>query len=55
MFLSTGEANVLQQFEVNEGRKKVNVAGCRCTKGSLKKSGLFKLMRGNEVVHTGEG
>ncbi|XP_012254880.2 translation initiation factor IF-2, mitochondrial [Athalia rosae] len=48
-----GEANVLQQFEVSEGRRKVPVAGSRCVKGVLKKSAMFKLVRGDEVVHTG--
>lgn len=47
-----GEANVLQQFEVTDGKRKVYVAGCRCVKGVLKKSGMFKLVRGNEVLHT---
>ncbi|GLH05257.1 Translation factor GUF1 homolog, mitochondrial [Gryllus bimaculatus] len=45
-----GEANVLQQFEVNEGRHKVPVAGCRCTKGVLKKSAFFRLVRGEETL-----
>lgn len=48
-----GEANVLQQFIITEGKKKIPVAGCRCTKGVLKKSGLYRLIRGNEVIHEG--
>ncbi|KAK9880591.1 hypothetical protein WA026_011831 [Henosepilachna vigintioctopunctata] len=48
-----GEAVVLQQFEINEGRKKVPVAGCRCVKGVLKKSGMFKLIRNKEVIFQG--
>ncbi|KAK7874382.1 hypothetical protein R5R35_007843 [Gryllus longicercus] len=48
-----GEANVLQQFEVNEGRHKVPVAGCRCTKGVLKKSAFFRLVRGEETLFEG--
>ena len=51
---STGEANVLQMFEVTEGKKKLPVAGCRCTKGVLKKSGRYRLVRGQHVVHEGE-
>lgn len=48
-----GEANVLQQFLINEGKKKVPVAGCRCTKGILKRNALYKLIRENEVIHEG--
>lgn len=48
-----GEANVLQQFFITEGRKEVPVAGCRCTKGVLKKAHKFRLMRNNEVVYDG--
>jgi translation initiation factor IF-2 len=46
-----GQANVLQMFQVTEGRKDVAVLGCRCTKGTLKKSLKFKLMRNDEVLH----
>ncbi|XP_023709849.1 translation initiation factor IF-2, mitochondrial isoform X2 [Cryptotermes secundus] len=48
-----GEANVLQDFEVTEGKKKVHVAGCRCTKGILKKTGKYRLHRGQEVIYDG--
>lgn len=48
-----GEAAVLQQFDVNEGRRKIPVAGCRCTKGSLKRSAFYRLIRNEEVVHDG--
>jgi translation initiation factor IF-2 len=48
-----GEATVLQQFEINQGRKKVPVAGCRCTKGMLRKSAMYKVVRNQQVVHTG--
>ena len=48
-----GEADVLKEFEINEGRKKVKVAGCRCIKGVLKKSGLYKLVRNGEVLFRG--
>jgi hypothetical protein len=49
----SGEANVLQDFEVTEGKKKVHVAGCRCTKGILYKTGKYRLHRGQEVVYDG--
>jgi len=48
-----GEANVLQNFLINEGRKEVPVAGCRCTKGVLKKAQKFRLLRDGEVVYNG--
>ncbi|KAH8295405.1 hypothetical protein KR018_010896, partial [Drosophila ironensis] len=48
-----GEANVLQQFLINEGRKEVPVAGCRCTKGVLKKAQKFRLLRDGETVYEG--
>jgi translation initiation factor IF-2 len=51
--VSTGEANVLAQFTVTEGKRKVIVAGCRCVKGILQKKNQFKLMRNGEVLHTG--
>ncbi|KAH8417452.1 hypothetical protein KR222_000252, partial [Zaprionus bogoriensis] len=48
-----GEANVLQSFLINEGRKEVPVAGCRCTKGVLKKSQRFRLLRNGEIIYDG--
>ncbi|KAJ8942704.1 hypothetical protein NQ318_023436, partial [Aromia moschata] len=48
----SGEATVLQQFEISQGNKKIPVAGCRCIKGSLKRSGFFKVVRNGEVIHT---
>uniref|UniRef100_A0A182J657 Uncharacterized protein n=1 Tax=Anopheles atroparvus TaxID=41427 RepID=A0A182J657_ANOAO len=45
-----GEANVLQLFDINEGRRKVTVLGCRCTKGLLKKSYKFKVKRNGELL-----
>lgn len=47
---TVGEANVLQLFDINEGRKSVTVLGCRCTKGMLKKAMRFRLVRNGEVV-----
>lgn len=49
-----GEANVLQQFFINEGRKEVPVAGCRCTKGVLKKAHKFRLIRDDEILYEGK-
>lgn len=49
-----GEANVLQQFMVSEGKKKVPVAGCRCTKGNLARSALYRVIRGQQVVYEGK-
>ncbi|XP_017776839.1 PREDICTED: translation initiation factor IF-2, mitochondrial isoform X2 [Nicrophorus vespilloides] len=48
-----GEATVLQQFDINEGRKKVPVAGSRCIKGVLKRSAKFKLVRNEETLFDG--
>ncbi|XP_053945977.1 translation initiation factor IF-2, mitochondrial [Anastrepha ludens] len=48
-----GEANVLQQFTISEGRKEVPVAGCRCVKGVLKKAHKFRLVRDGEVIYDG--
>ncbi|XP_018575575.1 translation initiation factor IF-2, mitochondrial [Anoplophora glabripennis] len=48
-----GEAVVLQQFEITQGRKKNPVAGCRCVKGSLKRTAMYKIIRNGEVIHTG--
>ena len=50
----TGEATVLQKFDINEKNKKVSVAGCRCVKGVLLKSGLYHIVRGNENIFTGK-
>ncbi|XP_018360625.1 PREDICTED: translation initiation factor IF-2, mitochondrial isoform X2 [Trachymyrmex cornetzi] len=49
-----GEANVLQEFEITDKKKKVKVAGCRCTKGNLKKNAMYRLMREQEVLFTGK-
>lgn len=48
-----GEATVLQQFDINEGRRKVPVAGCRCVRGLLKRSAMFRLVRNMETVFEG--
>ncbi|XP_076659263.1 mitochondrial translation initiation factor 2 [Halictus rubicundus] len=48
-----GEASVLQEFQINEKKKKVKVAGCRCTKGVLEKSEMYHVIRKNEIIYTG--
>ena len=45
-----GEANVLQVFNVTEGKKKIPVAGSRCVKGVLRKDGMFRLVRGEDEI-----
>lgn len=54
IFPSTGEANVLQIFDITEGKKEVTVLGCRCTKGVLKKNLFYKLRRNDEIVYEGK-
>ncbi|TGZ53879.1 mitochondrial translation initiation factor 2 isoform X1 [Temnothorax longispinosus] len=49
-----GEANVLQEFEITDKKKKIKVAGCRCVKGVLKKDAMYRLMRGQEILYTGK-
>lgn len=49
----TGTANVLEIFKINDKRKKLMVLGCRCTRGMLKKSHQFKLLRNGEVLYDG--
>ncbi|XP_070179262.1 translation initiation factor IF-2, mitochondrial-like [Littorina saxatilis] len=51
---AVGEAKVLQVFYVTEGRSKVCVAGCRCTKGMLSKKKNFKVLRHGEIIYQGE-
>ncbi|XP_049877575.1 translation initiation factor IF-2, mitochondrial isoform X2 [Pectinophora gossypiella] len=49
-----GEANVLQQFSVSEGKKRVPVAGCRCVKGSLQRNARYRLIRNGQVIYDGK-
>lgn len=49
-----GEANILQQFRINEGKKKATVAGCRCVKGELLKNALYRIVRADEVIFEGK-
>ncbi|KAG8180805.1 hypothetical protein JTE90_008590 [Oedothorax gibbosus] len=48
-----GEATVLQEFKINEGKNKIPVAGCKCTKGILKKNAQCKVIRSDKVVYNG--
>ncbi|XP_077537137.1 mitochondrial translation initiation factor 2 [Haemaphysalis longicornis] len=48
-----GEALVQQEFLINEGRKKIPVAGCKCTKGTLRKNALYKVVRDEQTIHSG--
>ncbi|XP_059478002.1 translation initiation factor IF-2, mitochondrial [Neocloeon triangulifer] len=50
---SVGEANVLQFFEITDGKKKVGVAGSRCIKGMLKKSTPARVIRNGEIIYEG--
>ncbi|CAK9822420.1 Translation initiation factor IF-2, mitochondrial [Anthophora retusa] len=49
-----GEAEVLQNIEITDKKKKVNVAGCRCIKGVLLKSDMYHVVRKNETIYTGK-
>ncbi|KAF5295195.1 hypothetical protein FQA39_LY13200 [Lamprigera yunnana] len=46
-----GEAKVLQEFFINEGRTKIPVAGCRCEKGVLKRGSLYRVLRNDKTIH----
>ncbi|XP_065565692.1 translation initiation factor IF-2, mitochondrial-like isoform X3 [Artemia franciscana] len=49
-----GQADVIQEFVITEGKKKIPVAGCRCTKGILKKDAQYRLKRGEEYIFDGK-
>lgn len=47
-----GQASVIQEFVITETKKKkTHVAGCRCSRGLLKKDSLYKLKRNNELIY----
>ncbi|XP_069956941.1 translation initiation factor IF-2, mitochondrial [Cherax quadricarinatus] len=48
-----GEANVIEEFLITERKKKVPVAGCRCVRGVLKKEALYRVIRGQDIIHEG--
>lgn len=45
---------MLQEFEITEKKKKLKVAGCRCTKGILKKDAVYRMIRGQETIYIGK-
>ncbi|VDP42933.1 unnamed protein product [Soboliphyme baturini] len=48
-----GEGVVLKEFLITEKGKKLPVAGCRVTKGTLKKKCFIKFLRNGEVFYNG--
>lgn len=48
-----GQAVVLQGFIINEKKKKIHVAGCRCNRGPLRNNHFYKLKRNNEMLQDG--
>lgn len=50
---NAGEANVQAEFTITDGRRKLIVAGCRCTKGLLQKKNRFRLVRNGEILIDG--
>ena len=53
-FAWSGEADVLQTFMIDEGKRQMPVAGCRCRSGMLSRKKLFKLMRYGQTVYEGQ-
>lgn len=49
-----GEADVLQVFQVKEGKKKVTVGGCKCSKGRLFSKNLFQVIRNEDIIFKGQ-
>ncbi|KPJ17703.1 Translation initiation factor IF-2, mitochondrial, partial [Papilio machaon] len=49
-----GEASVLQQFVVSEGKRRVPVAGCRCVRGTLARHALYRITRNGQVLYEGK-
>ena len=50
----SGRATVLQEFLINEGKRKVSVAGCRVVSGRLARSARYRLLRGEAALWEGE-
>ena len=50
---ASGEAEVKQVFSVKEGKQKLDVAGCRCTKGLLVRHSHFRVYRNDDMIHEG--
>lgn len=53
-YVIEGEADVIQQFDITEKRKKIVVAGLRVTKGEIVKSENVKLIRDHKVLYEGK-
>ena len=50
----TGEAEIAAIFDIGiGGKKKLRVAGSKVRNGAMKKLSMVKVLRGEEVVHTG--
>ena len=49
----TGEAEVGQIFDISVKKRKLKVAGCRVTNGTINKSQQVRVLRNNEVIYTG--
>lgn len=50
----TGEANVLQLFDINgKGRSIIKVAGCRVSNGIVEKDKHVRVLRNGETIHEG--
>lgn len=49
--LVIGQAAVIERFLINDKKRKIQVAGSRCTKGTLKKDLFYKIIRqGEEII-----
>ena len=48
-----GEAEVLKVFHLT-GTRRARVGGCRVRKGQLIKDGVYRVWRGDEVIHYGK-
>lgn len=53
IYFEIGQANVLQVFNVTDGKKSILVAGCRCVKGMLNRKMQFKLLRDGDEIYRG--
>lgn len=50
----TGEASVLQLFDIQRGRDKtLKIAGCRVTNGVIEKSSSARVVRNGAIIHEG--
>lgn len=49
----TGEAQVLQIFEIQAKKQVVKVAGCRVTNGMVERSKQARVIRNGQTIHEG--